>query len=96
MILDRADLMNFAQRYAPSRACERAIREGRAYILGGFKPTEGFPCWVLKAWSDRGKVWYLKVVCDTNSRTYGMRVIPEDDPIFQAPQVLLDRRFRNG
>lgn len=38
--------------------------EDRALVLGGFKPPEGFPYWMVQVTSRFGRVWYLALHCD--------------------------------
>ena len=96
VIQDRKSLLDFACRYAPSRACERAIREGRATILGGVNPPEGFPGWLIRAWSDSGREWYIFVQCDEETRHYTASFPIATSPILSYPRIRLDRRFTNG
>lgn len=60
----RADLIRLLRDRVPSRACGRAIDEGRVFVLGGFKPLQGFPYYAVKVDSHFGKRWYLTLECD--------------------------------
>lgn len=58
-IHSRDDLIAVVRDHAPTRACERAIGEGRTEVLGGFTPVEGFPFLLLRVTSRFGKAWLL-------------------------------------
>ena len=96
MIRDRRSLFEFACKHAPSRACERAIREGRATVLGGVNPPEGFPGWLIRAWSDSGRDWFIFVQCDEENRRYTASFPDSKSPVLAYPRTRLDRRFFNG
>ena len=60
----RDDLIALVREYAPTRACNRAIREDRAQVLGGFAPPEGLPYWLVQVDSRHGNRWYIGIICD--------------------------------
>ena len=63
-IHSRSDLLNLVEPLAPSRACQRAIREDRAEVLGGFTPAEGLPYWLVRITSQFKKQWLIALLCD--------------------------------
>lgn len=80
-IRTRADLISAILNHCPTRACERAVREGRAVVLGGFTPPGDFPQWIVKVESRHGHCWYVAVVCDETNyqfhpKWYGASEVP--------------------
>jgi len=55
----RDDLIQQIRPYVPTRACDRAVGEGRVEVFGGFAPPEGFPYFLLQVTSYFGKQWRL-------------------------------------
>jgi hypothetical protein len=76
-IRTRGELIALVARYAPSAACVTAINEDRAIVLGGFAPAKGFPCYIVRITSARGRVWHIAVDCDEEGRKYTTRTIAE-------------------
>ena len=58
-IHSRSDLIELVRDSAPTRACERAIGEGRTEVLGGFTAPGGFPYLLVRVASRFGKAWVL-------------------------------------
>lgn len=69
-IRTRDDLAEVAMKYAPTSACERAIREGRFTILGGFITPKTLPCWIMRVVCKHGQTWNIRVSCCEKRRTY--------------------------
>jgi len=63
-IRTRADLVRVIAHHCPTRACERAVSEGRTTVLGGFTPPGDFPQWIVEVESERGNRWYIAIKCD--------------------------------
>jgi len=68
---NRSDLI--ASLVAPTRACARAISEGRAEVLGGFTPPGGLPCYIVRVEGRHGSEWLLGLEVDEESRTFHPR-----------------------
>ena len=60
----KTDLVAIAREYAPTKACARAIDEGRAIVLGGFNYPGGFPRWIVRVTSRHDKTWYIAILAD--------------------------------
>ncbi len=69
-IRTRAELLSLISGRAPSRACERAIRENRTKVLGGFAPPKGIPYFLVRIESAHGAVWYVKIFVNEEGRKY--------------------------
>lgn len=82
----RDDLLAVASRLAPSRACQRAIAEGRVDTLGGFTPPGGLPFYGLRVESRLGRVWWLAVEVDEEARRFRVRRL-DGDPRERADAV---------
>lgn len=57
----RAELILYVGQRATSRACRRAMDEGRVELLGGFAPLppRSQPGWMLRVLSKHGRTWFL-------------------------------------
>lgn len=62
----REDLLEYAAEHAPAKACARAIREGRASVLGGYRGIQprGLDGWVIRVDSRHGRTWFVGVLED--------------------------------
>lgn len=69
-IHSREDLIAVVRDHAPTRACERALGEGRTEVLGGFTPAGGFPYLLVRVTSRFGKAWVLGL--EINEAEYRM------------------------
>lgn len=67
----RSDLI--ASLVAPTRACARAISEGRVEVFGGFTPPGGFPCYIVCVEGRHGSEWLLGLEVDEENRTFRPR-----------------------
>lgn len=78
-IRTRNDLVRLIAECCPSRACERAVREGRTTVLGGFTPPEDFPQWIVRVESARGTRWHIAIKCDEESYRLTHQWYAEDE-----------------
>jgi hypothetical protein len=60
----RQDLIDLVSQRPPTPACGRAIREGRATVLGLFSEPEGLPRFIVQVDSKFGRRWFIAVVID--------------------------------
>lgn len=77
--LSRTLLVEEALRLSPTRGCRRAIEEGRAEVLGGFKviPPFGQPGFILRVRSRHGRTWLLAILVDEVKHVYTARLADE-------------------
>jgi hypothetical protein len=68
----RSDLIALVARHAPSKACARAISEGRATVLGGFAAPKHLPCFIVRVTSKHDREWLIAV--DVDEAAYRFRV----------------------
>ncbi len=71
VVRDKADLIALALPSAPSAACGRAIREGRAILWGVFAFTNQFG-WILEI-PGRVRRWIVAIEVDEIDREYKVR-----------------------
>jgi hypothetical protein len=67
----RNDLLDLASRHAPTKACERIIKERGAIILGGFILAGGLPGWIVQVQSDC-RTWNIAIICHEHARKYSI------------------------
>ena len=65
-IQSRSQFIEEAYNLCPSRAAQRAIREGRIILLGGFSdiPPFGRPGFICRVLSRHGRTWYLALIAE--------------------------------
>lgn len=63
-IRSRDELLWLCVQYAPTKACRRAISEGRAQVLGGFTAPKGLPTLIVRVRSEYDRVWLIGVEID--------------------------------
>jgi len=71
----RADLIRLVREHVPTRACRRAIDEGRTTVLGGCTPAQGFPYWLVEIESVRNRTWYIAVVANESAYKYEVKYV---------------------
>lgn len=64
----RNDLIELAQRHAPTKACERTMRMYGATVLGGFTFAGGNQGWIVTV-SDK---WNIAIICHETARKYSI------------------------
>jgi hypothetical protein len=74
-IRTREDLLNLVSQHTPSRACQTAIREDRAAVLGGFQLPDGLPCWIVQIVSPHGRFWIIAMEVDEAARCYHVQYL---------------------
>lgn len=73
----RYELVDVLRPYVPTKACGRAIDEGRYIVLGGFTPTEGLPCFIVQVESRLGSKWILAIEVDDVKNCYRVKQLDE-------------------
>lgn len=80
-LTSRAALVEMFYRLCPSRACQRAIKDGNVCVLGGFSTIQpfGLPGWVCCIRSRHGRTWLLGLLADEIGHKFLCRVLDEVD-----------------
>lgn len=69
----RSDLVAIIRDIAPTRACQRAVDEGRTEVLGGFTPPGGLPYYLVHVTAQFGSEWLLSIEIDEDRREFRPR-----------------------
>jgi hypothetical protein len=76
------DLVRLIYPKMPTKAGQRAIRDGVVHALGGFAAAEGFlPSWIVMVESRRGSQWIMQVQVDSDANRYRVRWLEDSADI---------------
>lgn len=96
-VTTRSALIDAVYQRAPSRACQRAIRDGhgRVEVLGGFSeiPPYREAGWLCRVTSRHGRVWLMAMLADEVNHRY--RVVQVDEVPYQKWAGRTDRKAWN-